>query len=58
MEKELEKDICRKCAYYMQHYVMVEGVYRWAVHCTQGRLRPHRPDAKACERYKEAPSEK
>ena len=55
VKKEKTADICRKCKYYLQHYVYVSGGYRWAYlgHCTRGRLQPRRPDAKACELYKE-----
>lgn len=60
MNNELQKNICRKCVHYLQHYVFVNGGYRWAYlgHCTQGRLRPRRPDDKACERYREVPAVK
>lgn len=60
MDKERATEICRKCTYYIQHYAFFDGVYRWVYlgHCTQGRLKPRRPDAKACEQYKPAPSDK
>ena len=60
MAKEQTAKICGKCVHYIQHYGLFNGVYRWGYlgHCTQGRLKPRRPDAKACEQYEQALSEK
>ena len=59
MKKELPSDICRKCTYYLQHYVFVEGNYRWAYlgHCVRPPHKARKPDAKACEHYEEKQSE-
>lgn len=57
MGQKKQDNVCAKCKYYMQHYVFCDGQYRWAYlgHCTQSRLKPRQPSAKACEQYQENP---
>ena len=44
---------CNTCIHFRQHYALNNGkIFRvYCGHCTCGKVRRKRPDAKACENY-------
>ena len=49
----MEKETCRTCKHFIQHYTFLNGKFRWANcgHCTEPKVRRKVPDAKSCEHY-------
>jgi len=50
---KLDKQTCKSCQYYHQHYAFSEGCIHRAFcgHCTFGRCKTKRPYTAACENY-------
>ena len=49
----LEKNYCKQCEYYLQHYTFVKGrtIMVYCGHCTYGTARRRHPDKNACEAF-------
>lgn len=49
----MDSCFCETCVYYRQHYTLAcRKLFRvYCGHCTYGRVKTKRPDAKACEQY-------
>ena len=48
------EEICRNCAFYLQHFTMDQGrIFRvYCGHCTQRRYKRRLPDAKICDQFR------
>ena len=53
----MSNEECRGCMHYRQHYTMDKRrIFRVCCgHCTMGKAKRKRPDAKICEHYISAP---
>ena len=49
----MEKEICRNCAYYYQHYALNKRkIYRvFCGHCVRGRSKIKKPNTPACDAF-------
>ena len=49
----MDKNRCKHCKYYLQHYTFVDGriVRVYCGHCTYCAARHRRPDAAACDAF-------
>ncbi len=49
----MDAGFCNTCVHFRQHYTLNNGkIFRvYCGHCTYGKVRTKRPDAKACENY-------
>ena len=52
----MENLVCMNCRYFRQHYVRVGRNYYMETncgHCVHPKLKDRKPDARACDRFKE-----
>ena len=49
----MDKESCRTCGHFIQHYAFRNGKFRWVNcgHCTEPKVRHKDPYAKICEHY-------
>ena len=49
----MDKNSCKTCTHYRQHYTFAQRkIFRlYCGHCTYGKAKTKRPDAKACAYY-------
>ena len=49
----MQQNTCKNCALYRQHYILNQKkiVQIFCGHCTYGRPKHKRPDAKGCDHY-------
>ena len=49
----MEEQVCRNCAFYLQHYALdTRRIFRvYCGHCTRARYKRKLPDTKACEYF-------
>lgn len=52
----MDEMTCKTCVHYRQHYILDQRkIFRvYCGHCTYGKARRKKPDAKACENYSKA----
>ena len=53
MANKMPKEMCRNCKFFIQHYILTKGKFKWINrgHCTNGKLRDKHAFAKACQNY-------
>ena len=53
MAKTIQREICRNCKFFMQHYILDNGQFKWinAGHCIKLKLRNKQAYSKICEHY-------
>jgi len=53
MANKTPKEMCRNCKFFIQHYILLDGKFKWINrgHCISGKIRDKHAYGKICKNY-------